>query len=86
MIKVRLARFGTKKTPLYRIVVADQRFKRDGRHLEAIGTYNPRAATGTGFLIDRIRLAAWVKVGAQLSEEVGNLVKRFPEQTPPSAV
>lgn len=78
MIKVRLSRFGSKKTPLYRIVVADHRSKRDGRHLEMIGTYNPRAEAGKGFLVDRIRLAHWQGVGAQLSEEVTNLLRRNP--------
>ena len=41
MVKIRLARSGTKKKPYYRVVVADQRCKRDGRYLEHIGFYNP---------------------------------------------
>lgn len=77
MIKVRLSRFGTKKSPMYRVLVANSRSWRDGRHLENIGTYNPRAAAGA-FKIDYTRLAYWQSVGAQLSEEVNNLVKRNP--------
>ncbi len=76
MIKVRLARTGTKKTPMYRIVVADSRDPRDGQHLENIGIYNPRAEAGKGFRIDLARLAYWQGVGAKLSTEVGHLVRR----------
>ncbi|MBL8602819.1 MAG: 30S ribosomal protein S16 [Myxococcales bacterium] len=84
MIKVRLSRFGTKKSPMYRVLVADSRAWRDGRHLENIGTYNPRAATGA-VKLDYARLAYWQSVGAQLSEEVTNLVKRNPAPAAPAA-
>lgn len=77
MIKVRLARFGTNKTPLYRVVVTNSRSARDGRFLENIGTYNPRAATG-GFKLDHARLSYWRGVGAQMSLEVERLVGRNP--------
>ena len=43
MVKIRLRRMGAKKTPFYRIVVADSRYPRDGRFIEEIGTYNPLA-------------------------------------------
>ncbi len=81
MIKIRLARTGTNKTPLYRIVVTDSRSKRDGRHLENIGTYNPRAATG-GFVLKYDRLAHWQGYGAQLSDEMARLLKRNPAAAP----
>lgn len=84
MIKVRMARVGTNKSPMYRIVVADSRDKRDGRHLENLGTYNPRAAQGSGFQIDRTRLAYWTSQGAQLSDEVARLVKRNPAPATPA--
>jgi small subunit ribosomal protein S16 len=81
MITVRLARVGTNKTPLYRVVVTDSRAKRDGRHLENIGTYDPRAREGVkGFKIDHVRLAHWRGVGAQLSEEVAHLIERNPAE------
>ncbi len=81
MITVRLARVGTSKTPFYRIVVTDSRAKRDGRHLENIGTYDPRAKEGaTSFVIDRARLAHWRGFGAQLSTEVSNLLDRNPAE------
>ena len=79
MVKIRLARVGTKKTPIYRVVVTDSRAPRDGKHIELIGLYDPRAKDATKTLeLDRDRLGYWQKVGAQLSEEVTNLVKRHP--------
>lgn len=79
MITVRLARVGTSKTPFYRIVVTDSRAKRDGRHIENIGTYDPRAKEGAkSFTINYDRLAYWRGFGAQLSGEVGRLVERNP--------
>ena len=79
MVKIRLARVGTKKTPIYRVVVTDSRAPRDGKHIELIGLYDPRAKDVTKTLeLDRDRLGYWQKVGAQLSQEVTNLVKRHP--------
>ncbi len=81
MVTVRLSRVGTNKSPLYRIVVANSRAARDGRHLENIGTYDPRAKEGVqGFKIDHARLAHWQSFGARLSEEVTRLVARHPAQ------
>ena len=48
MVKIRLRRMGAKKTPFYRIVVADSRYPRDGRFIEEIGTYNPLAEPAVG--------------------------------------
>jgi small subunit ribosomal protein S16 len=77
MLKVRLSRVGTNKAPFYRIVVANSRAPRDGRHLENLGTYDPRAKAGTqGFTINRDRLAYWRGHGAQLSDEVARLLLR----------
>lgn len=85
MVKVRLSRVGTKKTPIYRIVVTDARSKRDGRFLENIGTYDPRAEQGKGFTLNRDRLAYWQGQGAQLSEEMTRLVSRNPATAPATA-
>ena len=46
-VRIRLSRHGAKKKPFYRIVVSDQRFARDGRYIEQIGTYDPNARGGT---------------------------------------
>ena len=74
MVRIRLARGGAKKKPYYRIVVADQRCKRDGRYLERIGFYNPMVEENR-FEIDAERLKHWLSVGAQPSDRVGKLMK-----------
>ncbi len=86
MVKIRLARVGTKKTPIYRVAVTDSRSPRDGKHIELIGLYDPRAKdAGKAFSIDHARLAYWQSVGALLSEEITNLVKRNPAVAAPAA-
>ena len=74
MVRIRLARGGAKKKPYYRIVVADQRCKRDARYLERIGFYNPMVEENR-FEIDAERLKHWLSVGAHPSERVGKLMK-----------
>ena len=74
MVRIRLARGGAKKKPYYRIVVADQRCKRDGRYLERIGFYNPMVKDNR-FEIDVERLKHWLSTGAQPSDRVGKLMK-----------
>ena len=74
MVRIRLARGGAKKKPYYRIVVADQRCKRDGRYLERIGFYNPMVKENR-IEIDTERLKHWLSVGAKPSDRVGKLMK-----------
>ena len=74
MVRIRLARGGAKKKPYYRIVVADQRCKRDGRYLERIGFYNPMVKENR-IEIDAERLKHWLSVGALPSDRVGKLMK-----------
>ena len=74
MVKIRLARFGSKKNPHYRVVVADSRSPRDGRSLETIGTYDPRTNPST-IEIKNDRAEKWLKVGAQPSQPVKKLLK-----------
>ena len=74
MVRIRLARGGAKKKPYYRIVVADQRCKRDGRYLERIGFYNPMVKENR-IEIDAERIKHWLSVGAQPSDRVGKLMK-----------
>ena len=78
MVVIRLARGGAKKRPFFNMVVADSRRSRDGRFIERIGFYNPRA-TGTQerLRIDGARLAHWKSKGAQLSDTVARLVKQL---------
>ena len=77
MVTIRLRRQGAKKSPFYRIVVADARNAREGAFVEILGHYNPRATPET-FVVDRERLAYWLGVGAQPSDSVRTLVKRHP--------
>ena len=66
MVRIRLARGGAKKKPYYRIVVADQRCKRDGRYLERIGFYNPMVKENR-FEIDAERLSTGSQLGHNLA-------------------
>ena len=74
-VKIRLARMGAKKKPFYRVVVADAEFKRDGRFLDIIGTYDPNQDP-MAVKIDRDRFLDWLKKGAQPTETVASLFKR----------
>ncbi|WP_262849005.1 30S ribosomal protein S16 [Mumia quercus] len=73
-VKIRLKRMGKIRTPFYRVVVADSRTKRDGRVIEEIGTYNPKADPSI-INIDSERAQHWLSVGAQPSEAVAALLK-----------
>jgi small subunit ribosomal protein S16 len=83
MVVIRLARGGATKRPFYHLVVADSRRARDGRFVERIGFYNPKAPEGSERLrIDRERLTYWKSRGAQLSDTVARLVKQAGEPKP----
>ncbi len=76
MVVIRLTRGGAKKRPFYHIVVADSRRARDGRSIERLGFFNPRAAGAEERLrVDLERLQYWFDQGAQPSERVVSLVK-----------
>lgn len=75
MVKIRLRRMGAKKSPFYRIVVADSRYPRDGRFIEEIGTYNPMTSEDA-VKIDAERAQAWIKNGAQPTDTVRALLKK----------
>ncbi|MBP7125129.1 30S ribosomal protein S16 [Myxococcota bacterium] len=81
MVKLRLARFGMKKRPFYRIVAMDSQAKRDGRYLELLGTYDPRQDPPAVTLkADRVRY--WLSVGAQPTEAVDGLLKKHLAEGP----
>jgi small subunit ribosomal protein S16 len=67
---------GSKKNPIWRVVVADQRSPRDGRFIETIGHYNPQTEPST-IRIDEERLQHWLARGAQPSGSVKQLVKAY---------
>ncbi len=75
MVKIRLRRMGAKKSPFYRLVVADSRYPRDGRFIEEIGTYDPRV-NPAAINVDADRAQAWIKTGAQPTETVKALLKK----------
>ena len=75
MLKIRLARGGTKKRPYYYIVVADSHSPRDGKFIEIIGNYDPKKE-GENFAIQLDRADYWVGVGARPSQTVGNIMTK----------
>lgn len=73
-VKIRLRRMGAKKTPFYRIVVADSRYPRNGRFIEEIGYYDP-AKTPVTVQIDAEKAKKWMSNGAQPTDTVRSLLK-----------
>jgi small subunit ribosomal protein S16 len=88
MVKIRLMRLGKRKQPYYRVVVADSRSPRDGRIIENIGKYHPRAHPSV-IDIDEERAVHWLRNGAQPSDPVKVLLQktgiweRFSGEAPP---
>ncbi|MEI7905869.1 MAG: 30S ribosomal protein S16 [Bacteroidota bacterium] len=74
-VKIRLQRGGKKKQPIYRIVAADSRYKRDGRFLERLGQYNPSTDPIT-IDVKEGRIMYWLGVGATPTDTVKNLLSR----------
>ncbi|MGN1401693.1 MAG: 30S ribosomal protein S16 [Bacillus sp. (in: firmicutes)] len=72
-VKIRLKRMGAKKSPFYRIVVADSRSPRDGRYIEVVGTYNPVAQPAEVKINEELALK-WLQDGAKPSDTVRNLL------------
>ena len=73
-VRIRLRRVGSKKNPIWRIVVADKRSPRDGRTIETIGQYNPQTEPST-IVLDEERARHWLEHGAQPSETVATLLR-----------
>ncbi|WP_077211497.1 30S ribosomal protein S16 [Bacillus dakarensis] len=74
-VKIRLKRMGAKKSPFYRIVVADSRSPRDGRFIETVGTYNPVAEPAKVEINEELALK-WLQDGAKPSDTVRNLFSK----------
>ena len=73
-VRMRLTRVGSKKNPIYRVVVADSRSPRDGRFIEIVGRYNPQTEPST-IDFDEERVKDWLSKGAQPSNTVSRLLK-----------
>lgn len=72
-VKLRLMRIGKKKQPVYRVVAADSRSPRDGRFIEILGTYEPRAEPSR-VVIDNAKAVRWLRDGAKPTERVAKLL------------
>ncbi len=89
-VKIRLARFGTKKRPYYRIVAADVRMPRDGRYIEHIGSFNPLLPKDSEDRVkmDEERIKYWLSVGAEPTDRIkrfldaAGILKREPRNNP----
>jgi small subunit ribosomal protein S16 len=73
-VRMRLTRVGSKKNPIYRVVVADSRSPRDGKFIEIVGRYNPQTDPST-IELDEEKVRDWLGKGAQPSESVSRLLK-----------
>ena len=72
-VSMRLTRVGGKKDPVWRVVVADQRYKRDGRVIETVGHYNAQTDPST-INVDAQRVRAWLDRGAQPTDSVRTIL------------
>jgi len=79
MLMIRLARFGSKKKPAYRVVVIDKERARDSKAIEVVGQYHP-VAKPAAVKLNHERIAHWMKNGAQPSDTVARLLKGNPAQ------
>lgn len=74
MVKLRLAKQGRKKLPIFKLVAADSRNRRDGRFIESIGQYRPKSEPGKKIEFDEERVMYWLRVGAQPTDTVRSLL------------
>jgi small subunit ribosomal protein S16 len=85
MLAIRLARFGAKKKPTYRVVVIERERARNSRSVEVVGHYNP-VAHPKQVQLNHERINYWLKNGAQPSDTVSRLMKNHPAEAPAAAV
>ena len=81
MLMIRLARFGAKKKPTYRLVVIEKERARNSRAVEVVGHYNP-VSKPKQIHIKHERVEHWLRNGAQPSETVARLIKQNPAAAP----
>ena len=81
MLMIRMARFGAKKKPFFRLVVIEKERARDSRNIEVVGNYNP-TANPAQVVLKHERIEHWTKNGAQLSDTVKRLVAKNPAPAP----
>lgn len=83
-VRLRLTRVGSRKNPIWRVVAADGRAKRDGRVLETVGRYNPQSQPSE-IVLDRERIDHWLARGAQPSNTVRKLIRASERGAPPAS-
>jgi len=77
MVRIRFSRVGRAHTVLFRLIACNQRSPRDGKALEILGTYNPKEPDNQKkFQFDAERVKHWIRVGAQPSDNVWNLLRK----------
>ena len=74
-VKIRLKRIGAKKSPFYRVIVADERSPRNGKFIEELGYYNPMSDPAE-IKIDAEKASKWLETGAQPTDTVRALLKK----------
>lgn len=74
-VKIRLTRLGDKKSPFYRVIVADSRSPRDGKFIDILGTYNP-LTNPAEIKIDNEKARTWIKNGAQPTDTARNILEK----------
>ena len=82
-VKIRLARHGSKKKPVYRIVVAHSESPRDGRFIDQVGLYDPTRSPNL-IQFQAEKLATWLKKGAQPTQTVAQLIRKSAAASPTS--
>ena len=75
-LKIRLTRLGDKGNAFYRVVVAESRAPRDGKFIEILGTFDPKAVAPNGIKIDKDAALGWIAKGAQPTDTVKALIKK----------
>ena len=75
MVRIRLARGGTKKKPHYRVVIIDSRAKRNGKYIDTVGTYNPHS-DNNNLSLNEEKILYWYGKGAQPSDTVKSLIQK----------
>lgn len=75
-LKIRLSRIGSTHNPIYHVVVAEARSRRDGAPTEVLGTYNPRTNNETSLKLDTVRADYWVSKGAIPTDTALSLIKK----------
>src|SRR3989338_8265723 len=84
MLKIRLMRIGAKKRPFYRVVVIDERTRRNGAYIENVGTYDPMT-TPHSIILKQDRIDHWIKQGAQKSDGFLRIIGEAPQRPPRKA-